>query len=134
MTKSVMIVLTGAVLGLAVVGCSRVRPPVQGRLDPYAPPQVTFADSAMKDRTAVGTPILTRDEGGLLHVTVPFRSAEERQIYIDYRITFVDRNGQVLSQSAWMPKVLTPNVPDQIQANSMSPQAADFQLDLRYAK
>ncbi len=121
-------------LGLVVLSGCGVEPPLQGRQDPYPPPQITFVDGDLRKMTPVGMPILTRDEGGLLHVAVPIRADTDRTLFIDYRATFVDRNGQLLSQSSWLPKVLSPHVPDQIMVNSMSPRAADFQLDIRYSK
>ena len=45
-----------------------------------------------------------------------------------------DRNRQVLNQTGWYTKVLSPKVPDQIMVNSMSPRADDFQIDFRWAK
>lgn len=116
-----------------LAGCG-VTPPIQGRQDPYAPPQVTFVDSDLARLTAVGTPVLTRDASGILQVQVPIRSTGDRQMIIDWRATFFDRDGQVLWKTNWADKTLSPHVPDQITFNSLSNRAADFQLDLRYAK
>src|SRR5687768_12558925 len=122
------------VLGLVVVsGC--VKPPIEGRQDPYAAPQIAFASKDLARNTAVDTPSISRDEaGGILHITVPIRAATNQQLYVDYRTTFFDRNGQQISQTGWTRKTLAPNVPDRIVINSMGPSAADFQLDLRYSK
>ena len=129
------LVLALLTLAVITIGCSRrPRPPIEGQLDPYAPRQVMFADKDLARRTAVGQPHATRDEAGLLHITVPIRAATKFQLYVDYRVTFFDDRGNVLNQTGWMTKTLVPNVPDQIRANSMSPQAADFQMDLRFAK
>ncbi len=118
---------------LTIAGCG-VTPPIQGRQDPYVPPQVTFTDPDLAGLTAVGTPVLTRDAAGLLHVQVPIRSTGDRQMIIDWRATFFDRNGAVVWKTDWTDKTLAPHVPDRIQFNSTTNQAADFQLDLRYAK
>jgi hypothetical protein len=118
---------------LTLFGCG-VNPPIQGRQDPYAPPQVTFTDPDLSRLTAIGTPILTRDQGGLLHVQVPIRSTGDRQMIIDWRATFFDKSGAVVWKTDWTDKTLAPNVQDQIQFNSTTSQAADFQLDLRYAQ
>lgn len=116
-----------------LAGCG-VEPPLQGRRDPYPPPQITFVDGDLRKMTPIGTPVLTRDEGGLLHVAVPIRADTDQTLFIDYRVSFIDRNGQLLSQSTWLAKILSPHVPDQIQVNSMTSRAADFQLDIRYSK
>jgi hypothetical protein len=120
-------------LMLILAGCG-VRPTIQGRQDPYPASQVMYADEDLQRSTAVGIPVATRDEGGILHVQVPIRSTTDRQLFIDYRYLFLDRNGQVIWKSAWRDKVLAPNVPDTINFNSTTAEAADFQLDLRYAQ
>lgn len=121
------------VLGI-LAGCG-VKPPIEGRQDPYAPAQINFASKSLRNDTAVSAPSVARDEaGGILHVTVPIRAATNQQLYIDYRTTFFDRNNQQISQTGWTRKTLAPNVPDRIVVNSMGPTAADFQIDLRYAK
>jgi hypothetical protein len=134
MELSMKYILSLALVSLFVVAGCGVTPPIQGRQDPYAPPQVTFTDPDLSRLTAVGTPVLTRDAGGILHVQVPIRSTGDRQMIIDWRATFFDRNGAVLWKTDWTDKTLSPHVPDQIQFNSTTSQAADFQLDLRYAK
>jgi uncharacterized protein YcfL len=118
---------------LMIAGCG-VRPPIEPRQDPYAPGQVHVTSSELRRHTAVGAPVPARDESGLLYVTVPIRSARNQQLHVDYRATFFDRNGQEIQRTGWMTKVLAPNVPDQIQVNSTSPRAANFQVDLRYAQ
>jgi hypothetical protein len=118
---------------LAIAGCG-VNPPIQGRQDPYAPPQVTFTDPDLARLTAIGTPVLTRDASDLLHVQVPIRTTGDRQIILDWRATFFDKSGAIVWKTDWTDKTLAPHVQDQIQFNSTNNQAADFQLDLRYAQ
>lgn len=119
---------------LSAMGCG-VRAPIEGQHDPFTPPQVTFADPRLAKRTAIGTPVLTRDpQSQLLYVQVPIRNLTDHQFPVDYRVKFVDRNGQVLNETGWAHKYLAPNVPDQISVNSLSSRAADFQLDLREAR
>ena len=123
------------VLLVGLVGCNSVKAPIEGRQDPYTPSQVMFASKDLKNHTAVDAPRVARDEtGGILNVTLPIRAATNLQLYVDYRASFFDRNGQLINQTTWFNKTLAPNVPDQITVNSMSPRAADFQIDLRYAK
>ena len=124
-----------ALLGLMLLGCDYVRPPIQGRQDPYVPAQVHFDSERLRRDTAIGTPNVSRDEAGLLFVTVPIRSAINKTLYVDYRVTFLDRSGQVVgTRLGPFTKTLEPNTPDQIVVNSTSPRAADFQIDFRYAR
>ena len=127
-TTAPCIILSAALLA----GC--VKPPVQGRLDPYPSDQIHFAQKELRNETAVGTPIATRDEeGNILHVTVPIRAATNKELHVDYRVTFKDSSGQVLWRTGWFTRTLPPNVPDSITVNSTGPRAADFQVDFRYA-
>jgi hypothetical protein len=126
-----LLILTLATL----TGCSGVKKPFEGRHDPYPAGQVHFASQYLQDVTAVGRPVATRDDtGGILYITVPIRSTTNEPISIDYRVTFLDRNGQMISQSGWFTRPLTPNIPDTITVNSNGPRAADFQIDFRQAK
>ena len=121
-----------AVAFVLAAGC--VKPPIEGRLDPYEAEQVHFASPDLKRRTAVGTPTAQRDDAGdILHITVPLRAATDRELHVDYRVTFFDRNGQMLNQTGWLTRTLAPNVPDYIHVNALGPRAADFQMDVRWA-
>ncbi|MBA3753469.1 MAG: DUF1425 domain-containing protein [Nitrospira sp.] len=119
---------------LLLLGACGVRPPIEGRMDPYQPKQVHFASSSLKHETAVGEPTVARDENGLVYITVPIRSETSKELYVDYRVTFFDANRQVLHQTSWFTKVLSPKVPDQIMVNSTSSRADDFQIDFRWAR
>jgi hypothetical protein len=128
--------LTIPLLTLWLVGCtSGVNPPKQPRLDPHVPGQVHVDSKGLELDTAVGTPVVTRDDvGNLVHVTLPIRSTINKTLYVDYWVTFFDRNGHQLSKLGPFTKTLQANTPDSIHVNSMSPRAADFQIDLRYAR
>lgn len=119
----------------ALVGCEEyVKPPIQARQDPFQPGQINMTSDDLRAHTAVDKPDVSRDDGGLLHVTVPIRATTNKQLYIDYRVTFFDRDGAPLNQTGWFTKTLSPNVHDHFSVNSTSPLAADFQIDVRYAK
>lgn len=123
------------VSALALIGCTTVvRPPKVPRDDPYSPQQIHVDSDELRRDTAVGRPVVTRDETGLLHVTIPIRSAIDQTLYVDYWISFFDRDGQPISKLGPLTKTLQANTPDSISVISTSPRAADFQLDLRYAR
>src|SRR5213078_4021088 len=96
-------------LVLAILGCDTVRAPIQGRNDPYDAKQIHFATNELRRDTAVGRPELSRDRAGLLFVTIPIRSAIDKRLYVDYRITFFDDNRQELSKTTWFTKTLEAN-------------------------
>ena len=124
--------LISALALIALVSGCGVPPPIQGRSDPYAAPQVNFTAEDLRTSTAVSAPQVSRDESNLLLVTIPIRSTIDKTLYTEYRVTFFDRNHQVINQTSWLRKDLAPNVNDQITFNSSSPRAADFQIDIRW--
>lgn len=124
-----------SLLGLSgILGCG-VKSTIEARQDPYPRQQVHLTSDDLRSRTAVDTPQVWRDDAGLLFVTVPIRAASDLQLYIDYRVTFFDRQGRPLGgPSGWISKTLSPRVPDQITVNSTTPLAQDFQVDVRYSQ
>jgi uncharacterized protein YcfL len=122
-------------ISLFVMGCDNiVLPPVEGRNDPYQATQVHFQNDELRRDTAVSQPVATRDQSGLLFVTVPIRNATDIRLYVDYRVTWFDENRQVISETSWFSKTLEARTPDQVSVNSTSPKAANFQVDFRYSK
>jgi hypothetical protein len=125
-------VLGGLVLVVGAAGC--VRRPIEGRAEPYLPKQIHFAAADLANRTAVGTPIMDRKDG-LLHVTVPIRAASMRDLHVDYRVRFLDDRGAPIYESGWTGgTVLESNTWSYVHANSPTADAADFQMDFRYAQ
>jgi Protein of unknown function (DUF1425) len=121
-------------MGLAV-GCEQVRKPIEGRQDPYAAPQVQFASNDLRRSTAIDAPQVARDDtGNLLYVTLPIRSTTNQNLYVDYRVTFIDTAGRPVGPASWQTTTLQSNIAQRITANSTGPQAVDFQIDLRWAR
>jgi uncharacterized protein YcfL len=120
---------------LAFTGCAFVKPPIEGRLDPYVPAQVHLDSDALRRDTAIGAPVTTLNESGLLSVTLPIRAASNKTLYVDYRVTFLDRSGTPVGPTLGpFTKTLEANTPDRIVVVSPTPNVNDFQIDLRYAR
>jgi hypothetical protein len=109
-----------------------MRPPIEPQGDPYGGKQIYVDTGGLRSDTGVGTPIRSRDQAGLLHIVVPIRSIIDKQLYVQYRVRFFGRDHQLLSEIGWTDKTLTANTPDQIEANSASPAAEDFEVHFRY--
>lgn len=119
---------------LLAAGCA-VEPPKQPRADPYQASQVHVDSDELRYDTAVGTPIVARDPAGLLVVTVPVRSAIDKTLYVDAHVTYFDSNHQPIGERLSLGTVvLDPYTPSRITFTSPTARAADFQLDLRYAR
>ena len=137
MSISVPTLLKGLTLtvALSAAACTpRVRPPVEPREDTAGSPQIMLTDRELQDRIAVRAPIVTQDEAGLLYVTVPVRNTTRRQMTIEYRVTFFDRNRVPIHETTWFPRTLPGHTQETITVNSTTPRADDFQIDIRPAK
>jgi len=130
-----LLALAAALLA-GVVGCTNaVQDPIEGRQDVYHagdPTQVFLDSTDLRTDTAFDTPVVTRDSNGLLHVTVPIRSVIDKQLYVEYRVIFFDRDHQEVDRSPWRDKTLAANLPDRVTIVSTSPRAESFQLHFRY--
>lgn len=131
--------MTRALLALPLLaslyGCN-TQPPIDARQEMYSQKQIQLADEDLRRNTRFGQPIVTRDAAGLLFVTVPVRATINETLHVQYRATFLDRNGQPLpgSPTTWFTKTLNPRVFENVTINSTSPAAEDFTIDFRYAR
>lgn len=122
---------------IAAAGCSNnyVREPIQPRQDVYQAgdrPQIFFDSTNLRNDTAADTPSVLRDQNGLLHVTVPIRSVINKQLYVEYRVIFFDRDHQEIDRSPWRDKTLPANLPESVTVTSTTPRAESFQVHFRY--
>lgn len=128
--------LTIAIPGfLAMAGCNQVREPIQPRQDVYRvgrPEQVFFDSTDLRNDTAADTPQVFRDQSGLLHVTVPIRSVINKQLYVEYRAIFYDRDHQEIDRTPWHDKALPANIPETVTVVGTSARAEYFQVHFRY--
>jgi hypothetical protein len=128
--------LLAAASTLVAAGCSHGVPdPIQPRQDVYHtgdPTQVFFDSDELRKDTATDTPTVFRDQNGLLHVTVPIRSTIPKQLYVEYRVVFFDRDHQVVDRSPWHDKTLPANIPESVNITATNPRAEFFQLHFRY--
>ena len=132
-------ILLAAISLLTIAGCSNEVPPYhEGRAESYAPPQVQITGinaENLRLATVVDRPISHRDSADLLHVTVPVRNTSNQVLHVQYRYNFLDDQGRPLPENiAWNRKTLEPGSTERIAFNSTSTRAADFQMDLRYAR
>ena len=128
--------LGSLVIGLlAVAGCNQVREPIQPRQDIYRtgrPEQIFFDSTDLRNDTAADTPQVYGDPNGYLHVQVPVRSVINKQLYVEYRAIFFDRDHQEIDRSPWHDKTLPANLPETISIVSTTPRAESFQVHFRY--
>jgi uncharacterized protein YcfL len=122
-----------------IAGCANNPPPYrEGRAERYAPPQVQISGidaEDLKQSTAIDRPQTYRDPANLLYVTVPIRNTSDQVLHVQYRYNFLDEQGRPLpANMAWNKKTLEPGSTERVTFNSTSAKAADFQVELRYAR
>jgi hypothetical protein len=89
----------------------------------------------LRHDTAFEPERVTRDQYGLLNVTVPLRSAIQHTLYLEYQYTFFDGSGRKIEGPlGWNLVTLEAGSPGTIQFTSTSPQAANYQLNIRYQR
>jgi len=119
-----------------LAGCeSKVFPPSRGRADVTDHRRVFFSQmdkQYLRESTAILEENISRDQAGLLSVTIPIRSAAPRSLYLEYNYEFYDQTGRAIeSPKSWQPVVLEAGSPNTIQFTSVTPQAADYRLNIR---
>ena len=134
MRTVVRVMTLAAAVTAAAASAPKVRGPVEPREDPHNIPQINLASRELQGRIAVRAPQVTQDEAGLLYVTLPVRNTTARQLTIEYRATFFDRNKVPIQETTWFPRTLTPHTQQTFTFNSSSNRADDFQIDIREAK
>lgn len=118
----------------SLAGCQRVKRPYGATADPYELGQIQLADKELEGRLAFDPARASRDESGLLHVTVPARAAVSRPQIVQYRFRFFDETGRPLPGGEYQTVTLESNTNSFLQGNSTSPRADDFQVELRLAR
>ena len=120
---------------LAALGCNHeIQQPIQPRQDvtgSQGPAQIFLDGTTIRNDTAVSQPVVTRDPAGLLHVTVPVRSVINRNLHVEYRTIFFNRDHQEVDRSPWKDKELAANLPDRVSITSTVP-ADNFEVHFRY--
>jgi len=125
---------------LLLAGCTTqpARPYHEGGTEAYGPPQIHIIGPDAENlrlSTIIELPITSCDSAKLLAVTIPVRNTTDRVLHLQYRYNFIDKDGAPLPEKMdWNRKTLEPGATERITFNSTSPQAADFQMDLRYGR
>jgi uncharacterized protein YcfL len=123
-------------LATAAGGCHQSDAPIYARGEQYDRPWLMMGSPDLRNSTVVGQPQRYYDESNLLHVTVPVRNTTDKQLYVDYRFTFYDRNGATLNEINGT-HTIPPHGAVDFTGNSTSPRAEGdraFRLELRYPR
>jgi uncharacterized protein YcfL len=125
-------------LGLALLGaapgCHDPNAPIEARGERYGQPWLTLGSGGLRNSIMVDNANVVRDrDTGILKVAVPVRSTNDKQQYIQYRMTFLDAAGMQINDVNG-----TITIPahgfQTITANGTSDRAESFRLFLTYPR
>jgi len=129
--KSMMLMLAAATLSLAA--CTD---PIEVRSDKFSQyPQVHTESYYLKEWTRVQEPQAVRVGAGQLKVMIPIRNLTDNELQLDYIYTFTDPRGITVEGPSSRQFVRLPRKGiGQIEFTSMTATAADFRVQIFYAK
>ncbi len=117
---------------MAVGGCTDPIPAYQDPLPDY--PQVHVEAYLLQNLIRVQTPIVSHVGAGQLQVAIPVRNLADNDLQLDYIYYFYDARGALIAPPSSRQFVQVPRKGiSQIEFTSLSP-AADFRVEIRYAK
>ncbi len=119
-------------LALAMSACTDPIPAYQDPLPDY--PQVHVEAYLLQNLIRVQAPIVSRVGAGQLRVDIPIRNLADRDLPIDFVYYFYDARGVLIAPPSSRQFVSIPRKGiSQIEFTSLS-AAADFRVEIRYAK
>lgn len=132
--------ITAALPLALLIGCqTKYGAPSAGLGDPWpAPlndPQITVLSSELRQWLRFHPARIDRDPQRPMQVEVPVRNISDRQYLIDYRILFFDGDDlEVKPTMGWRFLAIDANQTARLTAGAMSPEAADYRLEIQWAR
>jgi uncharacterized protein YcfL len=131
MIRCFVVLTTFAVL--MAPGCASTHPArVEGRIDPFQEKgRVQWNSTNLKSVLRVDNATADRTESGLLRVRLILRNKTRKDIVVDVRTLFTDKQGFEKEQTNWEPIVCTARTQTQYEAVSLGPHVDDYQVIIR---
>ena len=131
--RSIALVIP-AVLLLGQAGCHESEHPIAGRGEIYDQPWLTLGSGSLHYDTRIGDARPTRDANGILNVAVPVRNVTDKQLYIEYRITFLDAAGNEVNHIGPSTMTIPARQSREAIGNATGAQAKDFHVEMNYPR
>jgi len=129
--KTQFMFMTALVAFALFAGCSG-RGAYEPRVDTQEKSKVTMIDrSTAKSFKVVSELTPIRLAGGELEAGVVLENTSKKDLWIDWQIVFVDKDGGKLDSTAWTPIPVIRGTRVTLKSNSMNPEAADYLLYVR---
>ena len=121
---------------LLLGGCYQNTAVVPGRYDSARSyPNVTLAQDTLQEALGFQEPEVTRTRNDLMRVTVPVRARSDETLYVEYRVIWLDEEGQPIGpEMTWAPLRLSPRVPEYVSATSSSERAENYSFQFRWSR
>jgi uncharacterized protein YcfL len=118
---------------LALTGCQN--PPISGKAETEVYPKISVNDGELARALRFEPTIVTTTPVGNLQLTQPMRSASNEVLFIEWRVDWFDRNGQIIRpEMTWQRLRLEPRMQIRTNAQSTSPEAVDYQIYIRWSR
>ncbi len=122
-----------------LAGCQPHTAPPAGLGDPWpAPandPQITVLAPELQEWLRFHPARIRHDADAPMQVEVPVRNLAERQYLIDYRILFFDGDDMAVTPTmGWRFMAIEANQTARLTAGAMSPDAANYRLEIKWAR
>lgn len=132
--------VTAAVALALLLGCqAKYGAPSAGLGDPWpAPvndPQITVLAPELQQWLRFHPARIVRDPDRPMQVEVPVRNISDRQYLIDYRFLFFDGDDMAVTPTmGWRFMAIDANQTARLTAGAMSPDAANYRLEIKWAR
>lgn len=138
MTRSTLSTLL-VLAALLAAGCQDPTAPSPGLGDPYpAPlndPQISVLEPELQRWLRFHPARIDHEPGRPMQVEVPVRNLADRQYLIDYRVVFFDGNDMTLEPTmGWRLLALEPKQTARLAAGSLSSDAVNYKLEVKWAR
>lgn len=90
--------------------------------------RIQFQSSTTKHLLQVTRVDARRAIGDLLELIVSIRNLTKKDLWVDTRVAFIDKNGHLLKETNWMPIHLDPRTVSEHRWTSFSDRAQDYQI------
>jgi len=119
-----------AVAGLT--GCTTEPAKLKPEENPYlSQGRIQFESSTTKNIVDIVRVDTARVGSGLLKVIVTARNKTKKNLWAEFRTTFLDAQGHRLEETNWEPILLDARTVSEYVCTSLSNQAADYQIIIR---
>lgn len=130
--KPALLIIT-LLTGMALLGCQNAPIAAEAETEPY--PKISLNDDELARALRFEPTIVTTTPVGNLQLTQPMRSASNEVLFLEWRVDWFDRNGQIIQpEMTWARLRVEPRMQIRTNAQSTSPDAVDYQIYVRWSR